>query len=88
MSDKIREIIESRTAPGILVRHPAGEQRYISTLARYPGDKEAYVTSISEAKRKAKAQGKEIKNVEDVSPVEKKESPTFAETFNRNWEKK
>jgi len=87
--DKIKEMIEARQAPGAIVRHPAGETRYISSLAKYPNDPRANVTSMAEAHRKAAAQGKEIKNVEDVVPGQRKDhsADSFSKTFDTNWRK-
>jgi len=87
--DKIREMIEARQAPGAIIRHPAGESRYISSLAKFPNDPRANVTSMTEAHRKAAAQGKEIKKAEDLVPGKRKEysAKTFSETFDTNWRK-
>ena len=87
--DKIREMIEAKQAPGAIIRHPAGETRYISTLARYPDAPRANVTCMAEAHRKAAADGKVIQNVEDVVPGTRKEhrSESFSETFDKNWRK-
>jgi len=81
MSDNMREIIESRQAPGLIIKHPAGQTKYISSLARYPGDPHANVSSVTEAERKARAQGKEIISIDDVSPSNRKpkaEDPSFS----------
>ena len=85
--DKIKEMIEARQAPGLIISHPAGETRYISSLARYPDDPRAKVTCLTEARRKAAEDGKEIKKVEDITPGTRKEhrSESFSETFDRNW---
>lgn len=85
--DKIKEMIEARQAPGAIIRHPAGETRYISTLARYPDDPRANVTCMAEAHRKAAEDGKEIKNVEDVIPRTRPEhkAESFSKTFDTNW---
>ncbi len=86
VSDNIREIIESGQAPGLIVRHPAGQSKYISSLARYPGDPNANVSSITEAERKAEAQGKKLINVEDVDPgnrTKKVKDPSFKELLSK-----
>ena len=87
--DKIQEMIEARQAPGAIIRHPAGETRYISSLAKFPNDPRANVTSMAEAERKAEAQGKTIRNVEDVLPGIRREhsAGSFSETFDTNWRK-
>jgi len=72
MSPNIKEIIESGQAPGLIIRHPAGETKYISSLAKYPGDPRANVSSMMEATRKAEAQGKKIIRAEDIDPGTRK----------------
>lgn len=86
MSDNIREIIESGQAPGLIIRHPAGQSRYVSTLARYPGDPNANVSSVTEAERKAEAQGKKLINIDDVDPGNRKtkvKDPSFKEMLSK-----
>ena len=86
MSDNIREIIESGQAPGLIIKHPAGQTKYISSLARYPNDPRANVTSMAEARRKAAQQGKEIISIDDVSPSNRKpkaEDPSFGSILSK-----
>tara|TARA_R110000824_G_scaffold246105_1_gene435190 strand:- start:23956 stop:24225 length:270 start_codon:yes stop_codon:yes gene_type:complete len=87
--DKIQEMIEARQAPGAIIRHPAGETRYISSLAKFPNDPRANVSSMTEAHRKAEAQGKTIGKVEDLLPGSRREfsAKKFSETFDTNWRK-
>jgi len=84
--DKIKEMIEARQAPGAIIRHPAGETRYISTLARYPDDPRANVTSMAEARRKAAQQGKEILTVDEaLASREEAQQESFSEVFDKKW---
>jgi hypothetical protein len=84
--DKIKEMIEARQAPGAIIRHPAGETRYISTLARYPNDPRANVTSMTEATRKAEQQGKEILTVDEALTSRKEvKQESFSEVFDKKW---
>ena len=84
--DKIKEMIEARQAPGAIIRHPAHETRYISTLARYPDDPRANVTSMAEARRKAAQQGKEILTVDEALASRKEvQQESFSEVFDKKW---
>ena len=84
--DKIKEMIEARQAPGAIIRHPAGQTKYISTLARYPDDPRANVTSMTEAHRKAAQQGKEILTVDQALDARKEvKQQSFSDTFKKQW---
>tara|TARA_Y100000590_G_scaffold396751_1_gene477729 strand:+ start:1452 stop:1730 length:279 start_codon:yes stop_codon:yes gene_type:complete len=84
--DKIKEMLEARQAPGAIIRHPAGQTKYISTLARYPDDPRANVTSMSEARRKAAQQGKEILTVDQALDARKEvKQESFSDTFKKQW---
>jgi len=84
--DKIKEMIEARQAPGAIIRHPACQTRYISTLARYPDDPRANVTSMAEARRKAAQQGKEILTVDQALDARKEvKQESFGKVFDKKW---
>jgi hypothetical protein len=84
--DKIKEMIEAKQAPGAIIRHPACETRYISTLARYPNDPRANVTSLAEARRKAAQQGKEIVTVDEALDSRKEvRQESFSDVFDKKW---
>jgi len=59
MSGKLHEILESGQAPAFRSRWPL-KGRYVSGLARFPGDKEAYCSTRAEVHEKVKRQGKVV----------------------------
>ena len=72
----ISDILHTKKFPGVVCRGDISG-RYDATLARYPGDPTAYLTSRHDRREKVKRQGRQLVDVDAVVEVAQRNSADF-----------
>ncbi|MDZ7378494.1 MAG: hypothetical protein ONB06_04025, partial [candidate division KSB1 bacterium] len=71
---KLEEMLAARQAPGVITdKRRFGGGKYVASLARFPGDPEAHISSMAEARRVLERRGwysEDIPGMEVPAPQE------------------